>query len=80
MDEEINSKYVEDKPYSFGGKYRVYDAYAKKDVDNAMKKVMFIHVLNNQDMQNHSLQSMCIRNGSFSVRYCSFYKSRISGS
>ena len=38
MDEEINKKYVEDKPYSFGGKYRVYNLYAKKDVDKALQK------------------------------------------
>ena len=36
--EEINKTYVEDKPYSFGGKYRVYDAYRKKDVDKALQK------------------------------------------
>ena len=38
MDEEINTKYVENKPYSFGGKYRIYNAYAKKDVDKALQK------------------------------------------
>jgi len=29
MDEEINTKYVENKTYSFGGKYRIYNEYAK---------------------------------------------------
>ena len=38
MDEEINTKYVENKPYSFGGKYRIYNEYAKKDVDKALQK------------------------------------------
>jgi hypothetical protein len=38
MDEEINKKYVENKPYSFGGKYRVYNSFAKKDVDKALEK------------------------------------------
>ena len=38
MEEEINKVYVEDKPHSFGGQYRLYDAYAKKDVDKALHK------------------------------------------
>ena len=38
MDEEINKAYVEDKPHSFGGKYRLYDVYAKKHVDKALQK------------------------------------------
>ena len=38
MDNEINKTYVEDKQYSFGGKCKVYHAYAKKDVGKALQK------------------------------------------
>ena len=38
MEEEINKAYVEDKPHSFGGKYRLYDVYTKKHVNKALNK------------------------------------------
>ena len=38
MDEDINKSYIKDKPHSFGGKYRLYDVYAKKNVDKALQK------------------------------------------
>ena len=37
MMDEINEEYFKDKPYSFGGKYRLYDIYPRKDVDEALK-------------------------------------------
>ena len=37
MMDEINEEYFKDKPYSFGGKYRLYDIYSRKDVDKALK-------------------------------------------
>ena len=37
MNDIINKAYVDDKPYSFGSKHRLYEAYAK-DVDNALYK------------------------------------------
>ena len=37
MMDEINEEYFKDKPYSFGGKYRLYDTYPRKDVDKALK-------------------------------------------
>ena len=37
MMDEINEEYFKDKPYSFGGKYRLYDIYPRKDVDKALK-------------------------------------------
>ena len=36
--DEINKKYGETEPYSFGGKYRLYKLYSKEMVDNALKK------------------------------------------
>ena len=38
MDDVINEAYANDKPYSFGGKYRLYEAYVKEDVDKALSK------------------------------------------
>ena len=38
MDNVINEAYVDDKPHSFGGKYRLYESYAKEDVDKALSK------------------------------------------
>ena len=38
MEENINKAYVGDKPHSFGGKYRLYDVYAKEHVDKALHK------------------------------------------
>ena len=38
MDVEINEAYVDDKPYSFGGKFRLYESYAKEEVDKALSK------------------------------------------
>ena len=38
MDEKINKDYVADKPYSFGGKYRLYDVYDKDHVNKALFK------------------------------------------
>ena len=36
MEEEINSSFNNDKPLSYGGKYRLYQFYNKKNVDKAM--------------------------------------------
>ena len=36
--DDINKKYAETKPYSFGGKYRLYEVYSKEKVDKALKK------------------------------------------
>ena len=33
MEEEINSSFNNDKPLSYGGKYRLYQFYNKKNVD-----------------------------------------------
>ena len=38
MEEQINKAYVESKPHSFGGKYRLYDVYDKHSVDKALHK------------------------------------------
>ena len=38
MDVGINEAYVDDKPYSFGGKFRLYESYAKEEVDKALSK------------------------------------------
>ena len=38
MNDEINRKYTETNPYSFGGKYRVYKHYPKFSVDEALKE------------------------------------------
>ena len=38
MNDVINKAYVDDKPYSFGSKHRLYEAYAKEDVDKALHK------------------------------------------
>ena len=38
MTDVINKAYVDDKPYSFGSKHRLYEAYAKEDVDKALHK------------------------------------------
>ena len=38
MEEKINKAYVENKPHSFGGKYRLYDVYDKHSVDKALHK------------------------------------------
>ena len=38
MNDEINRKYTETNPYSFGGKYRVYKHYPKLSVDEALKE------------------------------------------
>ena len=38
MDDVINEAYANDKPYSFGGKYRLYEAYIKEYVDKALSK------------------------------------------
>ena len=56
MDGEINKAYVDDKPYSFGGKHRLYEEYAKEDVDK---------VLNSIDVRNRFHLYMCIEKGSF---------------
>ena len=34
---DINREYVSDKPYSYGGKYRLYDVFKKSDVDKNLK-------------------------------------------
>ena len=49
MDEKINESYFDDKPYSFGGKYRLYEKYGKKYVDNALCKMTPPQDLNNID-------------------------------
>ena len=33
----INSDYSSDKPHSFGGKYRLYNLFDKKEVDSALE-------------------------------------------
>ena len=38
MNDVINKAYTDDKPYSFGSKHRLYEAYAKEDVDKALHK------------------------------------------
>ena len=38
MNDVINKAYADDKPYSFGGKHRLYEAYTKEDVDKALTK------------------------------------------
>ena len=38
MNDVINKAYTDDKPYSFWGKHRLYEAYAKEDVDRALHK------------------------------------------
>ena len=38
MEAEINKVYVEDKPHSLGGQYRLYDVYEKKDVYKTLHK------------------------------------------
>ena len=38
MNDVINKAYTDDKPYSFGGKHRLYEAYTKEDVDKALTK------------------------------------------
>ena len=35
--EDINREYVSDNPYSYGGKYRLYDVFKKSDVDRNLK-------------------------------------------
>ena len=35
--QDINSEYYSDKPHSFGGKYRLYTAFKKTDVNKALK-------------------------------------------
>ena len=65
MDDEINKAYVDDKPYSFGGKHRLYEEYAKEDVDKALKKMMYTQVLNSIDVRNCFHLYMCIEKGSF---------------
>lgn len=60
MMDEINEEYFKDKPYSFGGKYRLYDIYPRKDVDKALKA--------NDTYTNivkHILQSMSIKKESY---------------
>ena len=38
MTDQINSTYSQRKPYSFGGKYRIYKYYPRKEVDEAIKE------------------------------------------
>ena len=35
--ENINIEYFNDKPHSYGGKYRLYEIYQNSDVDKALK-------------------------------------------
>ena len=34
---DINKEYFSDNPYSYGGKYRLYDVFEKSDVDRDLK-------------------------------------------
>ena len=45
MNEEINRNYTETNPYSFGGKYRVYDVYPKSAVDEVAAFAIFLPAL-----------------------------------
>ena len=56
--DDINKKYAETKPYSFGGKYRLYEVYSKEKVDKALKKIILTLALNNIESQNIILQFM----------------------
>ena len=39
INDVINKAYTDDKPYSFGGKHRLYEAYTKENVDKANKSL-----------------------------------------
>ena len=62
--DEINKKYGETEPYSFGGKYRLYKLYSKEMVDNALKKMIPTHDLNNIENRITILQFMSSKNES----------------
>ena len=65
MMDEINEEYFKDKPYSFGGKYRLYDIYPRKDVDEALKGNDTYTKLNVTNVVKHILQSMSIKKESY---------------
>ena len=65
MDVEINEAYVDDKPYSFGGKFRLYESYAKEEVDKALSKNDTYTRFKQHRRSKHFLQYMYIEKESF---------------
>ena len=60
MEEEINKAYVEDKPHSFGGKYRLYDVYTKKHVNKVLNKSDIYSRFKQHRRAKHCPPSTCI--------------------
>ena len=66
MTDQINSTYSQRKPYSFGGKYRIYKYYPRKQVDEAMKKMTPIQNLNSTKRLETMYQSTYTENENYS--------------
>lgn len=64
--QQINSEYFSDNPQSFGGKYQLYNVFGKKESDNALKVMIFIHDLNSISDQKNSPLFMFIKKENFS--------------
>ena len=63
MARNINEEYHGDKSFSFGGKYRLYDNFDKREVDKALEEMTPLLNSNSTENPNPILQFMFIRKG-----------------